>query len=231
MSDKPDFYDIVRRGTFFIDIQACEKIENITDSFISREDLELILGHDRIYDSRIYLGSEIRTALQEWGDTILPNACGTAVMTPRIDILCRETSPDLMRRYAPDEYTLRGNRIINKEARRERDNEINDENARRNEEKRAALEAAPYERSNNIMMRDFSMLKHTASDVIEKRYGVSYREDYYHRKDKISLCVFLKRLISWDDIAKQHRKHHKKKMYLQDLPFMKRIWDDPTLEP
>jgi hypothetical protein len=226
-----DYFDIVKQGTFFFEIKPCHKIEELSDSFMTRENLELMNpGTNWEWNARIYMGAEIRETLIEWAALIPTNAYGTTRTTPRIKILLHELHPDQLRKFSPDSFTIRGSRIINKEGRRERENKARDLEKKRKEELQALREAAPYERVDGITHADMNHIDVAFDRMLSEEYGMASSR-IYHRGEHTSVFTFYKRLCGWDAIAKYHRMYHKKKKYLQDLKYMKRLWDDPTLEP
>lgn len=227
---EPEFYDVIRRGSFYIDVKPCEKLEDLSDSFITREDLEMINPNNHYWNhnNRIYLSAEIRAACEEWANLIPDNAMGTIRTTPHIATMIQELCPGQIRNHIQNGFTIRGDRIINIALRNTRREEQYRKEAIAANERQAEREAAPYQRQNEIIRSDMSKIKSAFEYLLMQKYQVSYN---YRYRSTISIFVFMKRLCNWEDIAKQHRKHAKKKEYLQDLIFMKQLWNDPTLEP
>lgn len=228
-----EYFDITKQGTFFIDIKPCYKIEELTDSFMTRESLELMNSDNPHweYNSRIFLGAEIREACEEW-TKLIPDGCqSTTQTTPKIRTMIRELNPAKIRDYFPSGFTCRGDRIINKERRSARIQEMALEELERNKRLREAKAAAPYERADYVTRRDMNHISEAFDRMLGEEYGMECSRRYRYASDEKSIFTFYKRLCGWDAIAKYHRKYHTKKKYLQDLKYMKKLWDDPSLEP
>jgi hypothetical protein len=229
---KCEFFDIVRQGTFYIQISPCHKIEELSDTFMTREALELMNAGDDNWEwnSHIYFGAEITEALKEWIEMI-PEGCQcTGKQPPSIRTLYRELSHDQIRNRMPPGYTIRGDKIINKEiqnARIEEAAQKERECAKRLREERAA---APYIRPDYVTRSDLHHIGEAFDRMLADEYGMECSRRHYY-DSKQSIFIFYKRLCGWDVISKYHRKHHQKKKYVQDLKFMKKLWDDPSLEP
>ncbi len=233
-----EFFDVTHRGTFFINIKPCEDIAKLSDSFMTREELELMhAGQPNTsweWNSRVYLAAEIKETCKEWAALIPEGAFGTIRTTSRIKTMIREVNPDRIRRYIHSPYTTRGERIINTEIRNERHTIQAEKEHQAALAKQKALEAAPYVRPEWIIHKDMTAIKHAFIYAFEKEYNLSYSQGhrYSSRKNQsLLLFKFMKRLCNWETIAKEHRRISKKKEYLQDLKYMKMLWDDPTLEP
>jgi len=232
MYKKPDFFDVTRRGTFYIDIKPCDDITKLSDSFMTRETLELMNTDNSHweYNTRVYMSAEIKETCKEWAELIPEGSFGTIRTTPRIKTMINEIRPDLLRRYMQVGFTVRGTRIINTSRR----NEVHTEQARKEHKKaleaQKIKEALPYTRPDYITYKDVNSIRDAFSRLVFEEYsvGISYKPHY---KSLALSYSFIKRLCSWELLAKYHRQYSKKKEYLQDLIYMKKLWDDPSLEP
>ena len=226
-----EFFDIIRQGTFYMDIKPCLKIEELTDTFITLESLKLICD-DWEYGlhHHILLQSDIHEACKEWSE-LIPKGCqSTTQTTPRIATMLREISHEQIRIHMPNGFTCRGNKIINEERQNARIEELVEQEKERAMKIRELAEAAPYVRPDHIIQTDVYHIREAFHKILGREYTVNYSRAYHYTKEH-SIFKFMKRLTNWDEIAKEHRKHARKKEYSQDLKYMKQVWDNPSLEP
>jgi len=229
---RAEFYDVIKQGTFYIQIAPCHKIEELSDTFMTREALELMnAGNDNWeWHSCIYLGAEITEALKEWIEMIPEGCQSTSKKTPKINIMYRELTHDQIRNRMPSGYTIRGNKIINEERQIARIGELAEQEKERAKRLREAKAAAPYVRPDYITQTDVYHIREAFHKILGREYTMNCSRAYHYTKEH-SIFKFMKRLTNWDEIAKEHRKHARKKEYSQDLKYMKQVWDNPSLDP
>ena len=230
MQKKAEFFDVTHRGTFSFEIRACQDITKLSDSFMTREELELMhagQGTNWEWNTRIYLTAEIKETCKEWAELIPEGAFGTIKTTPRIKTMINELSPSLIRKFIHSPYTTRGERIINTNIRNERYQEQQEKERLKAIETQKAKEALPYQRPDFITNRDKDYIRDAFDRMIMEKYQVTFN---YRYNSTTPILKLMKRLCSWEIISKNHRKHAKKKEYLWDLIYMKQVWDDPTLK-
>jgi hypothetical protein len=228
-----EFFDVIAQGTFYFDIKPCMKIEELSDTFMTREALELMnVGNNNWeWANRIFMGAEITETMKVWA-AMIPDGCqSTSKYNNKIRLMQNELSHNKMRDYAPDGFTIRGNKIINKERRSARIHEMALQERDRNLRARELKAAAPYERPNNITRTDMSHINEAFDRMLSDEYGMECSRRYRYAGSDKSVFIFYKRLCGWDAISQYHRKFHTKKQYVQDLKFMKKLWDNPSLEP
>lgn len=224
-----EFYNITERGAFYIKIEECKDIINLTDSFITIEKLKEMTGESHYfgYDSKVYLPTEIRSACEEWADMIPPNAMCTSKTTPRIKTLLNECEPYIIRQHIQRNYTVRGRRIINSEKQQKRNVELDKKEQEHRAKEIQIKRDAPYIRdAEQPIETDFEQIIYAAKYISKEKYHISFSDYTAHKNSEV--IIFCKRLFNWDEIAKRHRCDHHRKFYSQDLIHMKTLWDNPT---
>lgn len=222
------YYNVLERGTFYMKIEECEDITKLSDHFTTEDKMKELCGEDWSYwNHKQYFINNIIAAIEEWILIIPDKALSTTLTTRTARTLLLEVDTEQLRRCCPHGYSIKGSRIyntINCDDRIVEKQEI--------EEKRQVMltkeyEARPYEREQRITRDDCWTMQSAIRKAIEARYGVSIghhsgctHEQYIH---------FCKKLCNWPDIKRVIREWKVRKIYVQDIKWIKKIWDCPEV--
>lgn len=225
---KPEFYDIIERGTFFMKIKECKNPADLSDHFISREKIKELCGKGfHPYSSKSYFNNDIIATIEEWILIIPPKALSTTLTTRSARTLLLEVDTDKLRSLCPTGYSIKGSRIynvINCDNRIQEKNEIALEAARKQDQIELAR---PYERDQHVTHDDKWILQSAIRKAIDIKYGVSIgNHSGCSHKEFIYFC---KRLCNWPDIKRVIHKQKKRREYVQDIKWIKKIWDNSEL--
>ena len=218
------YFNVKQRGTFYIEVKECEDVAKLTDQFVTGDQLKELCGDRQHYYNKIYFVHKIKAAIEEWITIIPPNALSTTLRTSDVRVLLLEVNTDRLREYCPNGYSIKGSRLYNVTNCTDRQNVINEEVHQRNQRQIAEAEAQPYKREHKITHNDSWMLQKNIRHVIEKKHRVSIS---HHGTDDKALIKFGKKLCNWPEIKRAVRQELKLKCYLQDIKWIKKIWDNP----
>lgn len=219
------YFDVKSRGTFYMEVKECVDIANLTESFTTEEKInELSEDKHWGYNSRIYFTYKIRAAIEEWILLIPPNALSTTLKSSNVRILLNEVNTDRLRQYAPQGYSVKGTRLYNTTNCESRINYIEEKKREAEKLHQKLLDAQPYERPQNITTSDKYTLGGTIRKTIFDKYGVNIS---HYSNSGSGFYGLAKRLLNWPELKREIRKNKKLKEYVQDIIWMKKIWDNP----
>ena len=92
---------------------------------------------------------------------------------------------------------------------------------------RQMLEDAPYEREQRPVSHDSYSLESAIRKAIQTKYNISIS---HHGYSHTRYFEFAKRLCNWPEIKREVRKQKNRKIYIQDIIWMKKLWDNPTID-
>ncbi len=221
------YFNVIERGTFFISVDECKDITKLSDHFITEDQLKELCGKDiSYYATKLYFSHKIRTVIEEWILIIPPNALSTTLITSNVRILLNEVNTDKLRFHSPNGYSIKGRRLYNTTNLDARATEKHEADAKIQEVHQKILEAQPYERYQRCTSDDVWVLASAIRKAIEEKYEVHVEHRGYH---KTRLIQFAKRVCNWPEIRRIIKGRKKPKIYLQDIKWIKKIWDDPEI--
>jgi len=209
-------------------VKECKNVAKLSDHFTSEELMKEFCGENWWpHGNKQYLITKIIAAIEEWILIIPPDALSTTLTTRDARILLLEVDTDTLRRYSPTGYTIKGSRIYNNKNCDDRILEKKEAAEKINIIRVKEEEAEPYIRTKSITRDDRSALQSAIRKAIEVRYNVNI--GYHANCSHENYILFCKRLCNWPDIKRVIRKWKKQKEYVQDIIWIKKIWDCPEI--
>ncbi len=219
------YFNVKERGTFFMAIEECKDVAKLSDHFITEEKLKELCGDGfHSYNKKAYFNNNIIATIEEWILIIPPNALSTTLVSRKIKTMLYEINTDKLRYLCPTGYSIKGSRLYNTT---NFDNRTNEKNEKELEAARKYDQielARPYEREQGTTTADSWSLAKGIRDTIREKYGVSTNHHGYSTEQFVK---FGRRLCNWPEIKREIRKHKERKIYVQDIKWIKKLWDYP----
>lgn len=216
------YFNITKRCQFYLVIEECNNLENLSDSFITDEKMSSEgRGHSH---GKYYLTEKIRGVLAQWAEMIQPDSLSTRVMPQDVRSLVFECSLHILERYAPEGYTVGSDRIYHKARCREHKQQQRETEELRVQTKREAEMNAPYERPDFLAERDKSHFTRGINDAIRTKYNVNSK---LNQSDGPKAASYAHRLLNWNEVRRAIKTFLPSKQYRQDIVWAKYLWDNP----
>jgi len=226
----PIYLNVTERTKFKMTVCVCPKIEDLSDSFITIEPDIQRSSYTQISpkiqgDQTHYLKDRINETLAEWVLKIKPGSACSSICSPDIRELLATVPNYIIDRYMPAGFYRHGSRIFNAIKHNDQKKVIENRNQKENQRLHKIEEAKPYLREQWIIYSDMYNLASAIRCAIYAKYGIHNSVDFADIKQ----LEYAKRLCNWVELNTQLRKQIIKKQRLQDIKWIKKLWNDPTL--
>lgn len=224
------YYDITNRTKFYVDIKWCEKIEELTDSFMTNENLEIFTGEDnwQEWNTRCYDGAAIKANLRAWIAMMKPGAQSLRTFNRDIKEMLNIVGSHTLNHYVERPYRVGGYRLYN-------DDIISNDKIRKIEIDMEAQEREvkrildlPYERQIGLCQKDLTNFSRALEKAIKTKYALTKLNLPDNTYNSHELLIFAKRLISWPELKRYIKEILPARQYLQDAAVLKNMWDDSS---
>lgn len=201
------FFNVIDRNKFKITLEPCTEIENLSDIFLTKEDVVNLTGKSRHSGKAVhYFETEIAETLQKWADTIKPGKASTRIKNSEVKELLA-TLPTYswqLTHNLPSGFSVSSKTIYNDALKKERIRKTG--------------------RSQKVLQRDIKDLIRLCNRAVRDKYSIDITFHLYP-DESFNIILFTKKTCSWKEIKNTRAWG----VSNQDLPWIKKIWDEPVL--
>ena len=214
-----------------ITVTECE-LEDLTDAFISKDDLTEKYEQGWSYASwddhkrGWYNKASIREAVNEWIQAFQPGGISCTKYPASLHRLLRyEPSRYIVAELAPDGYHVGTDRITNTHKKMLAQNAHIEKRKAAEEAIRQAKRDLPYERGYVVDHNDRYIFRVAAQRALRTKYDINVQMNTGCMKS----YNFIKRNLAWSELKRATKYVIEDKRIKKDLPFLKQLWDQPQL--